>query len=105
MSPGYTGWMPGHPTSSCGSTTADCVLYTYNGSGGISDLPMWIDILCEYPYVGGICELHPSSISFFYKLNTYIHFVQDTLFLNVENASGHHVHCCFKYSLLLNQTP
>jgi len=56
LSPGYMGWVPGFPTSTCSNNTSDCVGY-YIGS----TLPAWIDFSCTYSY-GGICELQPENL-------------------------------------------
>ncbi len=55
MSPGYQGWLPGRPESTCaGGSNYDCALYRY----GSSSLPMWDDFPCTNTF-GGICELQP----------------------------------------------
>ncbi len=59
LSPGYTGWVPGHPYSAgCSGNTSDCVIYHYTHDL----LPAWEDYPCSSLY-GGICELQPSNSS------------------------------------------
>ena len=58
LSPGYQGWIPGIPESSCGGASAyDCAFYTLGNS-----LPLWNDFSCTNNF-GGICELQPSNSS------------------------------------------
>jgi len=56
MSPGYQGWAPGRPYSSCQDSSADCAAYNISSS-----LPAWGDVSCTVSY-GGICELQPSNL-------------------------------------------
>ncbi len=63
MSPGYQGWLPARPFSSCSVYSSyDCAIYHYDGTGTI---PMWGDVPCTVLYSGGICELQPSNSSIF----------------------------------------
>jgi len=55
LTPGYQGWLPGHPYSSCGNSTADCAAYNISSS-----LPAWGDFPCTSSY-GGVCELQPAN--------------------------------------------
>jgi len=57
LSPGYMGFAPGYPLSSCANDTSDCVAYDVSNG-----LPAWKDISCTSNY-GGICELQPSNSS------------------------------------------
>lgn len=64
LSPGYQGWMPGYPKSTCKfASNYDCAVYYWDYCPQcIISLPRWYDLECTNNY-GGICELQPSNLS------------------------------------------
>lgn len=60
LSPGYQGWRPGYPVSSCMTSNYDCVMITDSSN----TFPSWIETACSSNF-GGICELQPTYSSKF----------------------------------------